>query len=131
MEIYADFLPNNTHKIGTRFYLNCDNHADVFKFLSTKPVSQYSQGAQRPDRYNVTGEIELNNLEMAQLVAEIMGKELHYNLFSAELMRKGYDRRYSVDGTKLANLGWKPPLDFRKGLEKIVKWTLDHPWWIS
>lgn len=130
MEIYADFYDNGDCIIGSRFYLHCENHADVFKFLSDKNVSMYSKGDLKPDRYNVAGEIELDNLEMAKLVAKIMGKNLNCKLVPSEAMRKGYDRRYSLDDSKLKNMGWKPPIEFYDGLEKLIKWTLDHPWWI-
>lgn len=130
MEIYADPLPEGGHNIGTRFYLHAENHADIFVWLSEKPVSRYSSGCQRPDRYNVVGELELNNLEFAQMVAEIMGKPLLYELKHSESARPGYDRRYALDGSKLREMGWKPPVEFRAGLEKIISWTLGHPWWI-
>lgn len=130
MEIYADPLTDGDYSIGTRFYLHAENHADVFVWLSDRPVTRYSAGAQRPDRYNVVGDLELNNLEFAQLVAEIMGKKLNYELKCSESARPGYDRRYALDGSKLRNMGWKPPVEFKEGLEKIIKWTLDHPWWV-
>ena len=130
MEIYADFNDSKEIKIGTRFYLHAENHADVFVWLSNKPVSSYAEGASRPDRYNIVGDIELNNLEFAQLVAKLMGKKLKYRLVKSESARPGYDRRYALDGSKLKNMGWNPPVKFEAGLEKIIKWTLDHPWWI-
>lgn len=130
MEIYADPLPNGEFKIGSRFYTHVENHADGIKFILNKPIAMYKDGAQRPDRYNVVGEIELNNLEMAQMIADIMGKELKYKLVPSESARRGYDRRYALDGSYLREKGWQPPVGFREGLEKIVKWTLDHPWWL-
>lgn len=130
MEIYADFLPDGVCNIGSRFYLHAQNHADVFVWLADRKPSRYSAGASRPDRYNVTSDVELDNLEMAKLVAEIMGKKLNFRLVSSESARRGYDRRYALDGSKLEKLGWKPPVEFRQGLEQIVKWTLEHPWWV-
>lgn len=130
MEIYADPLTDGDYSIGTRFYLHAENHADVFVWLSERPVSRYSSGAKRPDRYNVVGDVELNNLEFAQMVAEIMGRPLNYELRCSESARPGYDRRYALDGSKLRRMGWRPPLEFMDGLRKIVKWTLDRPWWI-
>lgn len=130
MEIYADPLPDGGHKIGSRYYLHVENHADAIKFCLGRPFAMYKEGAQRPDRYNVVGEIELNNLEMAQMIADIMGKELKYKLIPSESARRGYDRRYALDGSYLRGKGWQPPVGFREGLEKIVKWTLDHPWWL-
>lgn len=130
MEIYSDSYPDGSTKIGTRFYLHAENHADIFVWLADRTASRYSQGNQRPDRYNVVGELELNNLELAQMVADIMGKKLNYTLVKSDSARPGYDRRYALDGSKLTKMGWRPPVEFREGLEKIIKWTLDHPWWI-
>lgn len=130
MEVYADPLPNGEYKIGSRYYLHCENHADVFVFLSKYQPAMYKDGVQRPDRYNVVGEVEMDNLSMAKLIAEIMGKELKYKLVPSESARPGYDRRYALDGKKLQHMGWKPPVEFRKGLEKIVSWTMAHPWWV-
>lgn len=130
MEIYADKLQDNSFKIGTRFYLHAENHADAFVFLADKSVSKFSPETTRPDRYNVIGDIELNNLELAQMVASMMGKKLNYRLVESKEVRPGYDRRYALDGSKLKNMGWQPPVQFEVGLENIIKWTLDHPWWI-
>lgn len=130
MEIYADLRADGTTSIGSRFYIHCENHADIFKWLAERPFAMYNKGDLKPDRYNVVGEVELDNLEMAKLVAEIMGKELNYNLVPYETVRRGCDRRYALDGKKLHDMGWKPPVEFRKGLEDLVNWTLEHPWWV-
>ena len=126
MEIYGD----SPQSIGTRFYLHAKNHADVFTFLAKQPVALYKNGAARPDRYNVCGDVEMNNLELAQLVADIMGKPLKYRLIPSESARRGYDRRYALNGDKLANLGWKPPISFHESIERIVKWSLANPHWL-
>lgn len=130
MDIYSDTLSDGSVRIGSRFYVHAENHADAFVWLSERPVSRYSEGHVRPDRYNVVGDVELNNLELAQMVAEIMGKKLNYKLVQSDSARPGYDRRYALDGSKMAQAGWKPPLEFKEGLKKIIKWTLDRPWWI-
>jgi dTDP-glucose 4,6-dehydratase len=126
MPIYADSETN----IGTRFYLHAKNHADAFVFLSKQPVALYANGDERPDRYNVCGDVELNNLELAQLVAKILGKTLKYKLVKPETARKGYDRRYALDGSKMKEMGWKMPLTFEESIERIVKWTMDNPHWL-
>lgn len=93
--------------IGSRVYLDARNKADALAFISKLPVARYSQGAKQLDRYNICGDTELNNLEMAQKVAKIMNKELKYKLVPSESARPGYDRRYALDGSKLRSLGWK------------------------
>jgi len=127
MEIYGDDPKN----IGCRHYLHAKNHADVFIFLAKHPVAMYREGASRPDRYNVCGDAELNNLEVAQLVAGILDKPLKYRLVPSESARKGYDRRYALDGTKLQEMGWKHPIPFRDSIEQVVKWTLANPHWLA
>lgn len=124
MPIYA-----NGTSIGSRSYLYVKNHADVFVYLSEKPVSKYPD-ADRPDRYNVCGDAELSNLELAQAVAQMMGKKLNYRLVQAEQVRAGYDKRYALDGEKLLTNGWIPPILFKDGLQRAVEWTVKHPEWM-
>ncbi len=126
MEIYGE-----PGKIGSRFYIHAKAVADAMIFLSKQPVAKYTEGAVRPDRYNVVGDVELDNLQLAQFVAKCMKKELKYRLVPSESARPGYDRRYALDGGKLAAAGWNPPLPSLAAIEQIVKWTLEHPHWIS
>lgn len=126
MPIYAD----NSNSIGSRFYLDAKNHADVFLFLTKYKPAMYSDGADRPDRYNVCGDTELNNLELAMLVSKIMDKPLNYKLVPSESARRGYDRRYALDGSKLKKMGWTLPITLEKSIERIVKWTMENPHWV-
>jgi dTDP-glucose 4,6-dehydratase len=130
MEIYSDPLPDGTTHIGTRFYLHCENHADALVWLAEREIAKYGGEVRVPDKYNICGEVELNNLEMAELVASIMGKKLKYKLVSSASARPGYDRRYALNGDKIRKLGWKAPVEFEEGLEQIIRWQLDHPWWV-
>jgi len=130
----ADFISNHQEgdefwNIGARYYLHAKNHADVFVFLSQFEPAMYRDGALRPDRYNVCGDVEFNNLEMAQMIAKFVGKELKYKLVPSESARKGYDRRYALDGTCLRKMGWKMPLTFEESIEQVVRWTLNNPHW--
>jgi dTDP-glucose 4,6-dehydratase len=129
MPIYGD----SETSIGTRCYLHAKNMADALIFLTNRNPCLYADYVKcgksyeaRPDRYNICGDTELNNLEMAKLVAEIMGKELKYKLIPSESARPGYDRRYMLDGQKMKDMGWNQPMSFRDSLEKIVKWTLKN-----
>lgn len=125
MEIYGE-----PGKIGSRYYIHGKNIADAILFLSKNRPNMYSDGAKRPDRYNVVGDMEMDNLQVAQFVAECMGKNLNYRLIPAEKARKGYDRRYALDGTKLAEAGWKHPTSTFQSIKQIVDWTLKNPHWI-
>lgn len=130
LDIYADFDKSGNPLVGSRFYLHAQNHADALFWLSKRQVSRYSKGFDRPDRYNIVGDLELNNLDLALIVADIMGKKLKYRLVPSQSARPGYDKRYALDGSKIKNAGWNPPVTFLEGLSEIIEWTLKNPWWI-
>ena len=129
MPIYGD----NEQSIGSRFYLHALNKASALVFIANHRPAKFPD-SDRPDRYNISdnsdGAKEIDNLQMAKLIASIMGKELKYKLVPSESARRGYDKRYALDGSKLINLGWKPPIAFRESLERIVKWTLENKHWM-
>ena len=116
--------------VGSRVYLDARNKADALQFLTTLSPARYSKGAAEPDRYNICGEDELDNLQLAQMVAQVMGKDLIYKLIPSDSARPGYDRRYALDGSKLAAKGWKPPIPFRETLKRVVDWTMDNQHWL-
>lgn len=130
MEIYADRINSGNPLVGSRFYLHAKNHADALVWLSSQTIRKYSCGSSRPERYNIVGETELSNLDLALMVAEIMGKKLNYRLVESGSARPGYDRRYALDGFKIRSAGWSPPVPFVEGLKEIVDWTLRNPWWL-
>lgn len=74
----------------------------------------------RPDRYNLPGGAELDNLEMAQLIAKKLGKPLKYKLVDAQAARPGYDQFYPKTDGILTKLGWLPPLTLEQGLTELV-----------
>lgn len=118
--------------IGTRWYLHSRNHADALLFiLNNCPPSAYVDGADRPDRYNITGDKQVDNLELAQFIAEYMGKELKYTIEDYHSTRPGHDRHYGLDGSKLRDIGWKAPLTFEESLKKTIEWQKEHPEWLT
>ena len=81
--------------------------------------------------YNISSEEELENLELAKLILEYMGRTEEHNIaFIDDFdIRPGHDRRYAIDSNKLRNLNWKPKYSMKGGLEEVFKWYLDNPWW--
>lgn len=108
---------------GTRFYIHSQNIASAVHFL----INNGTIG----EKYNISGEKEVSNLELAQLIAKTMNKELKYELIDFHSSRPGHDLRYGLDGNKLYNLGWKPKFNFEESLEKCVKWTLNNLVWLE
>jgi dTDP-glucose 4,6-dehydratase len=109
-------------KAGSRYYIHARNVADAVLTV----VDKGSPG----DKYNIVGEKEMDNLELAKLIAGYVGKPLLYEMVDFHSSRPGHDLRYSLDGAKLATMGWKPPVSFEESMERVVKWTLDNPRWL-
>ncbi|HAI22470.1 TPA: dTDP-glucose 4,6-dehydratase [Candidatus Collierbacteria bacterium] len=90
-------------------------------FLKAAPGSTYCVGGMTKD---------VNNLEVAQKVIKLLGKN---EADSIEFVtdRPGHDRRYAVDWTKInKDLGWSPQYDFDSWLEKTVNWYKENEtWW--
>jgi len=82
------------------------------------------------DKFNIAG-VEYDNLEIAQLIAKAMGKNLNYELVDYYADRPGHDPRYMLDGTKINDMGWYCPVDFEASLEKTITWSLLHPRWLD
>ncbi len=43
--------------------------------------------------------------------------------------RLGHDFRYSLNCSKLKELGWKPEYSFDEALEATIKWYIEYKWW--
>lgn len=127
-KIYNDevvTIHGNDEYIGGRYYIYVDNHADaIFHIINNVPIKMFKDEQDLPLRFNVTSDDELDNREVAILVAELMGKELKYKLVDMHSVRKGHDRRYALDGTKLKETGWVMPFPFKESLKKYIDWTL-------
>lgn len=116
--------------IGTRHYLHARNLADAMLHILRLAPLQFP-GADRPDRYNIAGPEPVSNLALAQEVASVIGKPLRYELTDFHSARPGHDPHYGLDGAKLEALGWKPPVEFHESLERTVRWSLEHPAWLT
>lgn len=114
---------------GTRFYLHARNQADALLFI-LRNITPLMYPSDDLARFNVVGEYEIDNLALAQMIAEYMNKPLKYEFVNYHLSRPGHDRRYGLNGNKISELGWKAPVEFHKSLEDTVKWYLANPEWL-
>ena len=79
--------------------------------------------------YNVGGHNERTNLEVVKTILKALDKPETLIKFVED--RKGHDRRYAIDPTKLeTELGWKPKYNFDTGIQQTIQWYLDNKeWW--
>ena len=110
-------------RAGTRFYIHARNIAAAVGFLLEKG----SVG----EKYNITGEKEVDNLELATFIAKVCQKPLIYEMVNHHADRPGHDLRYGLSGAKMAKMGWVPPYGFEASLTKSIKWTLQNRHWLE
>ncbi|MDY6796580.1 MAG: dTDP-glucose 4,6-dehydratase [Actinomycetota bacterium] len=80
------------------------------------------------EAYNVGAGQERTNLELTRAILNIMGMGEESIRYVAD--RPGHDLRYSVDSSRLRELGWRPEYDFERGLRMTVEWYRDRrEWW--
>ncbi len=77
--------------------------------------------------YNIGGGNEVTNRDLTDAVLEILGQGESMIRYVED--RLGHDRRYSIDISKVRELGWAPRREFREALAATVAWYRDHRWW--
>jgi len=72
---------------------------------------------------------DVSNLEVVKQIIQLMGESEDKIKFVTD--RKGHDRRYAVDWSKInKELGWKPSVTLSEGLKKTITWYQNHrAWW--
>ena len=112
---------------GSRHYIHARNASAALLFL----VNYYKGKDKIREIVNIVGEKEMNNLELANFIADVVGKPLRYELVNFHQSRPGHDLRYALDGSKLKGLGFVYPKTFEESLTKTIKWSLDNPRWLE
>ena len=120
---------------GSRFYIHCRNVTAAILFLLDKVSFEYPsydleniEGMRMPTyryRYNIVGEKEVDNLDLAKFIAKVLDKPLKYEMVNFHESRPGHDLRYGLDGAKLASMGWSFPKTFEQSLEKTIRWKVN------
>lgn len=123
-------LPVYGEGLNVRDWLYVEDHARAIDLI-------FHQG--RPgDTYNIGGFNEWRNIDIVRLLIRTVDRMLGRregeddNLITHVTDRAGHDLRYAIDSTKLQReLGWEPSLQFEEGIEKTVRWYLDHEEWMN
>jgi dTDP-glucose 4,6-dehydratase len=107
--------------LNVRDWLHVDDHCAGIALVAERG---------RPGEiYNIGGGTELTNRELTALLLAATGHD--WSMVELVTDRKGHDRRYSVDHTKItAELGYRPTVSFTEGLARTVEWYREHrDWW--
>lgn len=140
VQIHAD--PTKT-RAGTRFYIHCRNYASALTYLIERdwrvranalgdgqPPAEMAK-LHMPDKIHVSGEREISNLDLAQMIAGYVGKPLDYELVDFHSSRPGHDLRYALDDKLIRSMGWSQPVDIDESLRRTVEWYLANPKWLE
>ena len=111
-------LPLELHGDGSnlRHYLAASDFAKALELLAINGVCG--------EAYNIASEVELSNLEMANLINSIIRPNNNEISFTSD--RPFNDSRYQVDDSKIRNLGWKPEQSIIDDLPGIIDWYKLH-----
>lgn len=90
------------------------------------------------ETYNIGGFNEWKNIDLIKVIIKTVDRLLgnpegqSLGLITYVTDRLGHDMRYAIDSRKLqSELGWEPSLQFEEGIEKTVRWYLDHQEWMD
>jgi dTDP-glucose 4,6-dehydratase len=107
---------------GTRFYIDARDVAEAVLLLLIKGEL---------GKYNIVGERETSNLELAKWVALSLKKHLFHEMVNFHQSRPGHDLRYALDGgLMMEKFGWEPKASIRTRVHEIVQWTMQNPHWL-
>ena len=106
---------------NVRDWLYVEDHCEA--------IDQIIEKGRLGETYCIGGNNEKQNIEIVRLILEYVGAS--ENLITFVEDRKGHDRRYAIDSSKIKNdLGWEPSVTFEEGIQKTLNWYKENEsWW--
>ncbi|GAA1505958.1 dTDP-glucose 4,6-dehydratase [Sphaerisporangium rubeum] len=105
---------------NVRDWVHVDDHCRAIQLVAER--------GEPGEVYNIGGTAEMDNIELTGRILAELGAG--WDMVERVTDRKGHDRRYSLDDTKLRGLGYTPMTGFDDGLASTVRWYADNPsWW--
>ncbi len=104
---------------NVRDWIYVEDHCDAIDFL-------YHNGTDG-EVYNIGAGNERNNLEITEIILRELNKPKSLMTFVKD--RLGHDRRYSLDCTKIRNMGWQPSHSFDEAMHDTIQWYVQNRWW--
>lgn len=121
-------LPIYGDGLNIRDWLYVEDHA--------KAIDIVINGGKLGEVYNVGGHNERTNLQIVDTVIKYINQNVDSsvteNLKTFVEDRKGHDRRYGIDPSKIKEeLGWYPETTFEVGIVKTIEWYLNNKEWMN
>jgi dTDP-glucose 4,6-dehydratase len=117
---------------GSRHYIHAEDVAEALLFLYNYDITtiEPDDTGAKCQKFNIVGKNEIDNLQLAQFIADTQSKKLIYEMVDFHSQRPGHDLRYALDGSKMKKMGWEPQSAFDR-LESTIDWTLKNDRWLS
>lgn len=114
-------LPVYGTGVNVRDWLYVEDHCQA--------IDAIVQNGRIGEVYNIGGHHEMRNIDIVKLICRELNKP--ESLITYVTDRKGHDLRYAIDPTKIhEELGWLPQTSFEAGIQKTIRWYLEHrDWW--
>ncbi len=133
------FINNIRHKKPLPVYGKGENVRDwLYVEDHARAIDLIFHKGRIADTYNIGGFNEWKNIDIIKVVIRTVDRLLgrkegeDMDLITYVTDRKGHDMRYAIDSRKLQReLGWEPSLQFEEGIEKTVRWYLEHQDWMD
>lgn len=138
LTIHAQKDEEGEWESGSRCWIGIEDFANAWLWITQKydlvlqsprytgHLTYYPNMPREPHRFNIVGQ-RASNLDVAHLLAEIIGVEPDIQMVNFHTSRPGHDMHYGLDGSKLARLGWTPPANLTDRLIETVHWYQDFP----
>lgn len=128
---------------------NCTNHKELpvygdgmnvrdwlFVEDHCKAIDMVINSGRLGEVYNIGGHNERTNIHIVKTVISYINENVDSSVTESFIKyvedRKGHDRRYGIDPTKIKEeLGWYPETTFEVGIKKTIKWYLDNEDWMK
>ena len=133
------FINNIRHRKPLPVYGKGENVRDwLYVEDHARAIDLIFHEGKTAETYNIGGFNEWKNIDIVKVlirtVDRLLGRpdDADMDLITYVTDRKGHDMRYAIDSRKLQReLGWEPSLQFEEGIEKTVRWYLDHQDWLD
>lgn len=102
-------------------------------------ISAALEGGRVGETYNIGGNAEMKNIDVVHILCDILDRiepkadgASYRSQITFVTDRLGHDRRYAINAEKIRNeLGWTPSETFASGIEKTIRWYIDHDDWVQ
>ena len=133
------FINNIRHRKPLPVYGKGENVRDwLYVEDHARAIDLIFHEGKTAETYNIGGFNEWKNIDIVKVLIRTVDRLLgrpegaDMDLITYVTDRKGHDMRYAIDSRKLQReLGWEPSLQFEEGIEKTVRWYLDHQDWLD